>query len=464
MARSWKLAAWMVAWLGAALPLQAQTPPPPVPIAPSGGGPIMMPIAQPSGPMGPMGPMGPWKGPMPGGSGGPGMGLAGGAGLMPPGAPGGGDDPLQLDSKAIRQNAFGSEEGGDYRPVAHQLNLEYLIFWFKGHHHPVLVTTGDANDTIPGALGEPGTSILHGKRTGPGASSAFRLTYTYWLVDPEILSIDTSFFIMEQRRLLFHAASDDLGQPVLTRPFFNVTANANDADPRALPFVMRGAVRDSFLTRLMGAEANFKYNCTGRPCDEGLALMLFTGPRWIRLDEKYQNRDISQDIPAGTGETRTFSDNITCYNEFIGGQFGGTLRCRWDRLTFDLTGKLAIGQNFQTIKASGQTVQSNDQINDVVVSNEGLYVQSTNSGVSHSQHITLVPQVDLNIGIFLTDACKFSVGCGGFNMSNVVRPSSLIDQNIEIQAPGIPTTAPARRFQQTDFWAGWVNFGFEFLY
>jgi len=408
--------------------------------------------------MGPMG--GPWQPPAPGPGRGPGLGTPGA-----PGAPGGGgDDPLQLDSKAIRQNAFGSEDGGDYRPIHNQLNIEYLVLWFKSHHHTVLSTNGDLNDPTPGAIGQPGTSILHGNRTGPGSSSALRLTYTWWVVDPEIISLDTSFTIMEQRRLLFHAASNELGQPVITRPFFNTVANANDADPRALPFIMRGTVNDSFLTRMMGAEANFKYNVTGRPCDEGLALMLFSGPRWIRLDERYQNRDFSQDIPAGTGETRVFSDSITAFNEFIGGQVGGTLRWRWDRLSLDMTTKLAVGQNFQTIKASGRTAQFNNIAGTITTSNEGLYVQSTNSGNSHSQHITIVPEFDLNVGLFLTDNFRFSVGCGGFNMSNALRPSAILDRRIEVQAPGIQTTNPARRFQQTDFWAEWVSFGFEFMY
>lgn len=421
-------------------------------------------MAQPGqiGPMGPMGPMAPWQPPMPGG---PGRGPAMPPGLAPNGHPNGNsDDPLQLDSKTVRHNAFGSDEGGDYRPIRSQLNIEYLILWYKSHRHPVLATLGDPNDPIPGALGQPGTVILHGDRTGPGASNALRVTYAWWLVDPEIISIDTSFMIMEQRQLIFTAASDDLGNPTISRPFFNVTGNTQDADPRSLPFVQRGAINDSFLTRLMGAEANFKYNVTGRPCDEGLALMLFTGPRWIRLDERYQSNDFSQDLPAGTAESRTFSDRVTCYNNFIGGQVGGALRWRWDRLSLDLIGKLAVGANYQTINAAGTVTQTEDLTGFTTVSNEGLYVQSTNAGVHHAHQVSIVPEFSLTVGFFLTDNFRFSVGGGFWNMSNVVRPGAVLDNRIDLQAPGIPTTSPARRFTQTDFWTEWVSFGFEFLY
>lgn len=475
MARRWKIAAWMVAWLGVTLSvhaqaLQAQTPPPPVPIGPSGGGGLLMPtlpIGQPQGPMGPMGPMGPWKPPMPGQ--GPGAPLP----PLPPGAhpPGvhpnggeGGSESLDLDAKAVSQNAFNDADGGHYQPIAHELRWEYLVLWFKGHRHPTLVTTGDPLDAIPGALDQPGTRLLHGERTGAGSSSAFRITYTYWLVDPEIVSVDASFMIMEQRRLLFTAASDSLGNPVIARPFFNPTASAEDADPRALPFVMRGNVEDSFMTRLMGAEANFKYNVSGRPCSEGPSFTIFSGPRWIKLDEYYASRDFSQDIPAGTGETRRFQDNVTTYNEFIGAQVGASFRCRWDRLTLDLTSKIAVGQNFQTLKTSGRTVITNDGTGESVAVKEGLYVQSTNSGHDRFEHVSVVPEVDVTIGIALTDNCRFSVGYGFFNMNNVIRPGALLDRRIEIQAPGIPTTLPERRSNTTDFWAQWVNVGLEFSY
>jgi Putative beta barrel porin-7 (BBP7) len=473
MARRWKLAAGVVAWLGIGAALRAQTPPPPLPIAPSGiGGPAYMPMMPIGQPMQPMGPTGPWNPPMPGGPMGgmpmPGgaMGGAGMPGAMPrqPGAPGADCDPLELDSKTVKQNAFGAEEGGDYRPLSHQVNFEYLILWFKGHHHPPLITTGDANDAIPGALGQPGTTILHNDRDGAGSSSAFRVTYSWWVVDPEVCCLDSSFMIMEQRRLPFNVASNANGEPVLSRPFFNPTANTEDADPRALPFVSRASLQDNFYTRLMGAEANFKYNVTGAPCTAGPSLTMLAGPRWIRLDEKYTNNDVSQDLPPGTGETRTFQDNVTCYNEFFGGQIGGILRARWDRLILETSAKIAVGQNFQTLKMSGFTRTHNDATGVVTFNNEGLWVQSTNSGISHPERVSVVPEFNLNIGLFLTDNLKFSVGYGVFDMSNVIRPGTQLDRRIDIQAPGIPTTLPARNIHTTDFWAQWVNFGFEFIF
>ncbi len=448
MARSWKLTAWTVAWLGLALPLRAQTPPPPVPVAPSGVAAI--------GPMGPMGPLGPnAAAPVTGQLGIPGN---------PNCPPGGDDDPLNLENRVVRDNAFNGPDGGDCRPLEHQLTFEYLILWFKQHTHPPLVTTGFATDAIPGALDQPNTKILNNTRTGAGASDALRVTYTYWLVDPEICAVDSSFMIMERRLLGFRFASDANGTPVISRPFFNPVANTEDADPRALPNTQSGSVTDHFLTRLMGAEANFKYNVSGVPASEGPSFTVMVGPRWIRLDEKYFNLDFSQDLPAGTGQSRVFNDNITCYNNFFGGQIGSAMRCRWDRLSLELLSKIAVGQNFQSVKTVGITGIHDDATGANSFLPGALYVQNSNTGNFHFEHISVVPEVNLNVGIQITDNFKFSFGYGVFDMSNVVRPGSLIQSKIEIQTTGIPGTFPTSHHNTTDFWAQWVNFGFEFVF
>ncbi len=39
---------------------------------------------------------------------------------------------------------------------------EYLLWWVRAGNTPPLVSTGDPNDTFPGALGQPGTRVLFG--------------------------------------------------------------------------------------------------------------------------------------------------------------------------------------------------------------------------------------------------------------------------------------------------------------
>jgi len=39
---------------------------------------------------------------------------------------------------------------------------EYLLWWIKDSHYPVLLTGGAPTDALPGALGMPGTRVLFG--------------------------------------------------------------------------------------------------------------------------------------------------------------------------------------------------------------------------------------------------------------------------------------------------------------
>ncbi|MCS7046767.1 MAG: BBP7 family outer membrane beta-barrel protein [Gemmataceae bacterium] len=459
MARRWKMAAGVVAWLGLGSALTAQQMQPPTPIGPSGMVPPFVLTAQPGGDPTVRPPVSNPGVPAPPAPIGPGIPVPTG-----PGAPDAGEPP-GLDASSARYNAFTSNGEGTYLPFVSSVNLEYLILWYRGHRTPILVTTGDPADPIPGGIGQPGTRILHGTQTSPGASNAFRLTYCYWLVDPEVLSFDTSFMIMEQRRLIFGRTSDDDGVPVISRPYVDPISNLPNADPRALEAVLRGGAQDNFYTRLMGAEANFKWNASGAPAYTGPVMFVVAGARWLRLDEKYQNNDFAQDLPLGSGQSYTFRDTITTYNEFIGGQLGIVGRWRIDRLSLELSGKLAVGPNFQTYKAHGQTVTRDDSTGTIVdVANEGFYVQSTNAGIQRTTQVCFVPELNVNLGINLNENLKFTVGYGIFEMINVIRSSSQLSNQIEIQPPGIPTSFPRGTLRQTEFWAQWLSLGIEVSY
>jgi hypothetical protein len=477
MARTWKAVLGMTAWLGLMLPLCAQAPgagapPPPVPIGISGGA-MMVPVWPVAGQ-----PMPPWHGPPPGApnglaaqgmGGGVGPGIAPGAFHAPeapceePGAP-------DIESKYIRENAFG-EENNHWIPYRHQLNLEYLILYFKSFNLPPVATTGSILDPIPGAIGQPGTLLLHGGDDGDsaGPTNAFRITWTSWLMDPELVGFDASFMIMEQRTRGVAFKGEDFGD-VLSRPYFDPIIRAANADPRAVTATKVGTMRDIQQTRMMGAEGNFKYNLTGMASMPGPVITLFGGPRWLKLDEKFIMDDDTSDIPFGSGQSfLDIRDNFTCYNELFGGQLGLAVRHRWDRLFLDFSTKLGILQNFQTGRILGLTRVRDDTTGDILTAFQGLYAQPTNIGNYRQEQISLMPEFGVNVGFFIFDNFKFSVGYGGFFLTNVLRPDDLIDPIVNIQPLNVITPIPPLRPAPTqlgasDFWSHWINFSFEFVF
>src|SRR5438132_527200 len=61
------------------------------------------------------------------------------------------------------------------------VSAEYLYWWTKGMHVPPLVTAGSATDTIPGALGQPGTRVLLGGDIDSEGHSGARFSAGFWL-------------------------------------------------------------------------------------------------------------------------------------------------------------------------------------------------------------------------------------------------------------------------------------------
>jgi hypothetical protein len=461
MARNWKAWTRVVAWLGVALglalPARAQLPgttepPPPAPIGYSNIA-VMVPVLPTSGQ--------PYS-PMP-------TSLHGGPSVAS--IPGEDSCFPSLASIYATDNAFDEEEHEAW-PLRCQVSFDYLLLWFRSFHLPATATEGDINDAVPGAAFQPGTKLLHGKgRDSFGPSDSFRVTWTSWLKHPEHFGFEASFMIMEQRTLGFTFASDNNGDPVLSRPYFDPVVNQPNADPRSVTATKRGVIRDYVQHRLMGAEGGPKFRLSGGDSTSNTMLLTMTvGPRWLKVDEKFFTDDFTQDLPLFTGQTfLNIQDNFTAYNEFIGGQIAFQARQRIHRGVIDLITKVAVGPNYQTGQISGFTRVRDESTRTITTAPQGLYAQPTNIGVYRQEEISIVPEFGVNFGYFITPNFKFSVGYGTFWMSNVLRPSSLIDTTVNIQPLNVETPIPPLRpgrprLESSDFWAQWVNLSFEFMF
>lgn len=414
----------------------------------------------------------------------PGMPMGGG---MPPGAFGGNPallgQPAEFPNPAQKskepENPFSLKEDGSpnaftsdpypYRPMRLQFSLGYTFLWFRPGDYPTLATTGSTVDANPGALDQPGTQIRSGGPREPGPSSAFRTTFTYWLRDPEILSLNGEFFLMEQRSLLGSLNSDGTGTPVLSRPFFNPTplALGEDADSRSLPGVARATLSDSVRTRLMGGDLNLKWHSSAHA--EGAHLAIIAGLRWLRLDERYQSYDTRDDIGGFGGQNFTISDTFTTYNQFFGGQLGAEYRYTLGRFSVDLAGKVALGPNYQTIKIHGQTVVVDTATSTRDVDESlGLFAQPSNVGNYRRTQLAVVWEAGGKLNFDITERLRFQVGYSFLMQNRTVRPGDQMDRVINRQDVLAPQTEPALpgppSFRQSYFYAHMLNLGLEFIY
>jgi hypothetical protein len=346
---------------------------------------------------------------------------------------------------------------------------DYLLWWTKSNHVPPLLTTGSLADSVPGALGQPGTQVLFGNSIDSGDHSGGRFFAGYWFGNDRILGVDGGFFFLSQKTVGLSDLSG--GDPVLARPFFNVLTNSESAFPLA-GVGGRTASFDSALTsRFWGAEANLRAAVWRTSC---VQVSVLGGFRYLELNEMLQT-DAFVDTPLasvpGAFGQRLSTDSFGTRNFFYGGQLGAQASVVWGRFSADLTGKVALGSTHEVATING--------ITDVAPASGGEFLRPfgqlalpSNIGRWSRDVFTVVPEGGVNFGYQLTCHVRLTVGYTFLYTSRAERPGNLIDLAVNPtqvraalgQGVEIGADRPVFPGRDTDFWAQGINFGLEFLY
>lgn len=359
------------------------------------------------------------------------------------------------------------------RPRVWQVQIDPFLMWYPGSRYPALLTTGQPNVdpasmAIPGALGDPSTQVLvGGKAMGDGSVGGVRFTLAYAF--GEVGSIDVGGFLTQSRTLTFVRASDPNGSPILARPFLDANFDQETVDQyRSYPDYFVGTTRDTFASRLYGAEGNVRWDVVPTSPANRVGFNVLVGVRYFQLNESYSSFDTSVDLPVGTGFSSQFSDTFETNNSFFGGQIGATLKVRFTRVSIDVTGKLIGGNNSQSVDISGFSTLTDPNGISATDHNLGLYAQPSNIGRYTRDALSIGGELGLKFGYQFTDYFRLNVGYTLFTMGNVVRPGEQIDRVVNIQpmfGNGVIGVArPAFLGRESVFTTQMLNLGCEFLF
>lgn len=348
---------------------------------------------------------------------------------------------------------------------------EALYWWTKASPLPApLLTAGSLADATPGALGQPGTSVLIGNENvnTPGRAGG-RFTLGFSLDAEQTWGLEGTYFFLAPSSTSQNVSSD--GSPdsaPLAFPFFNPNLPGEDSSLVALPGTYAGSASVTVQDFFQGAEANLLYNVQD---SGGLRWDVIGGFRYLNLQENLSFVTDSLNVfPTAPGFFHTF-DRFNANNNFYGGQIG--VRASYDnnRLFLNGTGKLALGETSENVGINGGTF-TNAGGN---FSAPGGYLsQPTNMGSFSQSRFAIVPEVNFNLGVRLSPWASIVVGYSFLYISSVARPGDQIDRVINpTQAPAITNNfpgslagqaRPAVVLRDTDFWVQGLNFGLEFRY
>jgi hypothetical protein len=358
---------------------------------------------------------------------------------MMPGSPA-----LSWEGEAIDPDRYGTGDGvtRTFNNLFYIEN-EFLLYSVSGTRLPPLVTSGLGG--IPGftptALATPTTQILFGNnQQDTGAQSGYRLRFGLWLDRDHSLGAEGSYFFLGQNSSTFTSTS--LGMPFLGVPAS--TGTTEGAFLLAQPGVIGGATA-RLDTRLWGAEFNLRRNVLQ---GANWHVDVLAGFRAMGLDDSFNFA--TSTMPLGSlAITRV--DNFATRNRFYGGQLGTYAEYRYGKWSFDITSKLALGNNNQRVEISGASMQGMTTVTG------GTFAQSTNIGSYSRDKFALASETGLRVSYQWTDALRTTVGYNLLYVSNVVRPGEQIDRVFTNNRPSFD-------FKGTDFWAQGLTLGVEWRY
>jgi hypothetical protein len=362
---------------------------------------------------------------------------------------------------------LGTNDSGCHPPSI-WFSAEYLLWWFRNGNTPPLVTTGDPADSPPGALDQPGTSVLFGGANAIQYDpfSGTRLTIGAALDDG--WSMELSGFLFEQRAQLFSVASDSTGNPPIYIPFMrNTPAQVGEAaftiaDP--VNNGINGNVSVAARTRLWGAELNFLRALTSGP---QVNVHFLAGFRYLGLDDSLTISGAA--LNPTIDDNQSFEESFHVHNQFYGGQLGAAFSWYDSGFSLDVIGKLALGLTHQTVSVAGSVTD----VGAGAIVNGSLpqgvvFAMPSNIGHQTTDQFSVVPHVQIKLGYDITRNLRGTIGYDFLYWSQVLRAGDQIDRRVnDTQALGQPLNGdplPSSQLNRTYFYAQGLSFGLEYRY
>lgn len=368
-------------------------------------------------------------------------------------------------------------------------SAEYLAMFFKREPVPIpIVTSGALSDTLPGALGEPGTHVLMGNESiSTGRHSGGRFTLRYTPGNDSDLRFAASYFFTEPKSRIQTAQTSGLvGALNLAVPIFDTSGftNVNAPVPGESVYVLPGPFTDGpgfegqfqLQTRdqLQGAEFNTFIPVVAYP-----HLQPFVGFRWLGLDEKLSFRVNTSGV-SGTPVTGQFfntADNFSARNNFYGIQLGTAFSYHLNQLDSQLITLVAIGDIHNAVGISGSGVTSNGNyfftVHGPAALNSGIFAQPSNIGHFQGNRFAFLPELKIDLGYQVMPHLRIFSDYQILYLSNVARPGSQMNREINTTRTGLADAAratgssiaaigapsPVFQLHRSAYWAQGVSIG-----
>lgn len=367
------------------------------------------------------------------------------------------------------------------------LDAGYRLWWIK-----------DAR--VTGPLVSPGTSPLFtGGEVAYPSFNGLNVDGGLWLDCRHTIGLEFGGFFFGREDVTASAASDAAGSPQIARPFTNALTVSPANDFVSIPGTLAGGVTVRTTSALGGMNL---YGVKNLSNCENYTVDYLAGFRYLDLEERLNVAQTSTPLNGGTltlgnvpqapGVGLSLTDDFHTRNQFYGGVFGTRGELRLGPAFVDLTSTVAFGPNHEILEVYGTTTANTPGgatlpggllavgggagpvPGSASPTSGGIptFVQQGNIGRFTTNRFIVVPEVGLQAGAYVTSHIKLSIGYNFLYMTDVIRPGTQPDTQINTRyvpaSPGFGTTSgqpvPMVTGTREDFHAQGLTFSAELKY
>jgi len=386
-------------------------------------------------------------------------------------------DPGMTAGPALPTDGLG---GGMPRGPKYWLGAEYLLYWTKDSPLPVpIATVGPTGSTA--LLGAPGTQvILGGTPFNFNSFSGVRVIGGLWFGGDETIGIEGSLFVLPTKsESTARIVGTDI-LPVLARPFYDTTINAQNSRLLTSPGLFAGGVQATADSELWGADVSLIW----RALDNGGRWTIDTtaGFKFLSLEESVTVNDFSNALAGGVAyfggqgfiqpATTYVTDRFNTTNHFYGGTIGARANLHVEAFKWTFGGKLGFGNVRQSLRVDSTTTLAGGGYPSPVTIGGGFFGVGPNSGTFTRDEFAFVPELSSNLTVQVTSRMMVTFGYSVLWITEVARPGDQMSIRINpTQVPtsqnfgatfGQPTTTGITN--SSTYWAQGFNFGLSIGY
>lgn len=335
-----------------------------------------------------------------------------------------------------------------------------------------LTTVGSAADASPGAIGQPGTTIVSTDKFNFGMLSGVQTDAGLFLTPDGCVALQWSTLWVFPGHSRYGIASDGTGNPLIARPIFNVNTGANGSLIDSFPGTVTGSMNVDARTALFGTELNLL--CRSHSGEQSHFDVL-GGARFMHLSEDLTIIDQLTPLvpgfltfetgPANPPNSLVDMDKFKTANNFYGLQLGGLYGIEGERWFLAGYGKAGLGVTNQYVNINGQTALVTPTGRQFA--GGGVLAVPTNMGQYSRNVLGFLPEGGLTLGVNVTSHVQLTFGYSFLYWNSVVRPAAQL--NNTVNPTQIPTTvgfgtsvgppAPTFQFVPESFWMHNINCG-----